>query len=130
MADLLSYRPSNSAVYYQPPKRLDIGRTLLGFVIAAALTAAGAFLYAYLLPQLKYITLRAGAAVSAAVAVGVISVMAVRFGKVRIPMVATFIGAILALLALYVMWLTWVHDVLNFAGARVTYTVLFTHPVS
>ena len=46
MSDLLNYKPSRSAVYYTPPERLDVRRTVWAFVLAAALASAGAVAYA------------------------------------------------------------------------------------
>ena len=130
MADALNYQPSNSAVYYTPPRRIYLWRTIIAFAGAAGAAMLGAFFYARIQPELNNFYLRVGAVVAAAIAVGALGYAPVHFGKVRLPVVAAFLGAALAMLTLYVMWVTWVHDALNNWGLRVGYWPLVTHPVS
>jgi hypothetical protein len=54
---------------------------------------------------------------------------AVYFGKVRLPIVAAFIGSALSLLVLYVMWAVWVHDVLGRLRVQGSYWTFIRHPV-
>ena len=126
--NLLNYRPSNSAVYYTPPKKIHLGRTLIGFLGTAVAVALGSFLYAKVQPHLLDLHVRVGAVVVAALAVGGLCVIPIRYGRVRIPLVAAFIGAVLALLSLYVMWLVWLHGVLLEWDAPIGYVDLITQP--
>lgn len=128
-ASLLNYRPSPSAVYYRPPKRLEFRRTLFSLVTAAVAVVVGAALYAKILPQLSHLAFRGGAVVAAAIAIGVAATAVVRYGKVCSPIVAASIGTSLSLLALYAMWVTWLHDVVAGAGGTVGYLALVRHPV-
>jgi len=128
VSDLLNYQPSRSAVYYTPPERLDVRRTVWAFVLAAALASAGAFAYARLQPRLTSPYLRVGAVAAAATAVAGLALIPVRVGRVRVPGLAAAIGALLALLTLYVMWLVWVHDVLALLHFVVSYRALIVHP--
>jgi hypothetical protein len=113
MPDPLSYQPSRSAVYYTPPQRIDIPRTIIGLLIATVLIAIGSSIYAIVLPRLNNPLFRIGAVVAAALAVGAIALIPVRMGRVRIALVAACIGAALSMLALYVMWVVWLHRVLD-----------------
>src|SRR5437764_6577040 len=97
MNGLLNYQPSNSAVYYVPPKRVNWVRMAVGFVVAAALAALGAVLYVVVLPKVGSIYLRLGTVAAAAVATGLLGVIPVRMGRVRSPVVAAFMGAVLAI---------------------------------
>lgn len=128
MTNPLNYQPSNSAVYYTPPSRINIGRTLVGCLIAAVAIVIGSVAYAKLQPLMNTIYVRVAQAVVGAVAVGALAVIPVWFGKVRIPIVAAFIGAGLALLAVYVMWVTWVHDEIGH-GIPLGYGTLIEHPI-
>jgi hypothetical protein len=128
MSNPLNYQPSNSAVYYTPPSRINVPRTLIGCLIAAAAIVIGAVIYAKLQPLMNTIYVRVAQAVVGAVAVGTLAIIPVRFGKIRIPLVAAFIGAGLALLAAYVMWVTWVHDVIGH-GIPLSYGTLIAHPI-
>jgi hypothetical protein len=124
----LNYQPSHSAVYYTPPRRLNVGRTLLSFAIAMFLAVIGAFAYAKIQPALHHLLLRIGQVIAGAIIAGVISMIPADFGKVRSPVLAAFMGAVLAMIVLYVMWITWIHDVLHRAGAPVEYWKLIAHP--
>src|SRR5262245_52523266 len=128
MAESLNYRPSHSAVYYTPSRRVDLWRTILSVLVAMLLGIAGAVAYAKLQPDMQSLYLRGGAVFAAAFATGILGACAVYFGKVRIPTLAAFIGSIISLLVLYVMWAIWIHDVMwriNLRGAYLTY---LTHP--
>jgi hypothetical protein len=129
MPDLLNYQPSSSAVYYTPPKRIDVTRTVVGFTAAAVLAAIGAFIYAHIQPELNSLYLRVGAVAVAGGAVAGLAVVPVRYGRVRIPFVAALLGALLALLTLYVMWLKWLSDFLTEAGYTDSLRTLVMHPV-
>jgi hypothetical protein len=130
MSDSLNYQPSNSAVYYTPPKRIDILRTVLGFVGAAVAAAVGGFIYGQIQPGLHSFYVRVGAVVVAAGVTGLLGLLPIRFGKIRIPLVAAFIGTVIAMIALYAMWLSWVDHVLTAVGAFNSYRVLILHPVT
>lgn len=130
MADSLNYQASHSAVYYTPPKRIDLPRTIAGTGIAAVLTIVGSIAYAKLQPNLSSIMVRGGAVFVAAFAVGVLGMIAVHVGKVRILAVAATIGAMLGLLALGVMWVVWVHDVLAHFGVQVEYWRFARRPIA
>lgn len=116
----LNYQARNSAIYYTPPSRLNVGRTLIGVLVAAALIVIGSIIYAKIQPAMGSIYVRAGQVLVGAVAVGVVAMMPVRYGKIRIPLLAASIGAALSMLAVYVMWLTWVHDYFNTASRSAT----------
>lgn len=128
MTNPLNYQPSNSAVYYTPPSRINLGRTLIGCLIAVMAIVIGSVLYAKLQPLMNSIYVRIAQVVVGAVAVGTLAMIPVRYGKIRIPLVAAFIGAGLALLAVYVMWVTWVHDVIG-RGLPLGYGALIEHPI-
>ena len=126
----LQYQPSTSAIHYTPPARIDIRRTILYFLLAALLGCTGAIIYAKILPNLSNPLLRGSAPIAAAGAMALIALIPVRSGRVRIPVAAAFLGALLALITLYVMWLVWVHDILNRWSWPVTFTDLLLHPMS
>lgn len=126
----LNYRPSHAAVYYTPPRKLDVGRTTLGFLAAALLAVVGAVIYSKVQPQIQWDKLRGIALFVVAAGVGALGMIPVRFGRVQRPVVAAAIGALLALLTLYVMWVVWLHDVLLGYGASVPYARLAADPVA
>lgn len=128
MTTPLNYQPRNSAVYYTPPSRIDLGRTVIGCLIAAVAIIVGSVLYAKIQPSLHGIYLRLGEVFVGALAVGLLAMIPVHYGKVRIPLLAAFIGAGLAMLAVYVMWLTWVHDYIQ-QGLPIGYGMLLKHPL-
>ncbi|MGD0387425.1 MAG: hypothetical protein ABSC42_00600 [Tepidisphaeraceae bacterium] len=59
---------------------------------------------------------------------GVLALIPIRIGRVRGSGIASVVGTLLGLLALYVIWLTWVHEVLDTWGFRVSYHALIVHP--
>jgi hypothetical protein len=126
----LNYRASHSAVYYTPERRIHIGRAVAGFVAAAVGAIVGGFIYAELQPNLTNLYLRIGELVVGAVAVGLLGMGPVRFGKVRLPVLAAFMGAAIALLAIYAMWVTWVHHVFAKTGLPVGYVPLVRRPLT
>jgi hypothetical protein len=128
-ASPLNYRPSHSAVYYTPPRRIDIARTVVGFIAGTMAAMAGAFIYAKLQRQLHSPILRIGEMVGGALAVGIIASSVVAYGRVRLPLVAVSIGAVLGMIALYAMWVTWVHDVFNRPRLSIAYWSLISHPM-
>jgi hypothetical protein len=130
MPESLQYQPSNSAVYYTPPQRVDVARALVGTVGAVALAIIGAILYAKFLPDVTYIVLRCGAFAGAALGAGILGMCAVHFGRVRVPVIAASIGALVGLVALYVMWVVWVHNVIARFGAVIPYWRFAVHPVA
>jgi hypothetical protein len=129
MTTPLNYSPSSSAVYYKPPKRLEIGRTIIGGIVAALVIAIGSFFYGTLFPDLRTLYLRTGAVIVGAGAVGLIALIPVHYGKVRSPLIAAFIGAFLSLFALYIMWLAWVHKILVTEGFSTSYDRLILRPI-
>src|SRR4051812_34777614 len=130
MRDPLNYQPSRSAVYYTPPQRIDPGRTVLGVVIAAVGIAVISCAYSLVLPKVFSISLRLAAPFVAAAAIGLMGMFAVRFGRVRIALVAGFIGAFLSLFALWVMWVAWVDYEVIRSYARISLTTLMTNPAA
>src|SRR5262245_16826756 len=128
MTEPRHYRPSNSAVCYTPPKRIDVGRLIVGSLIGAAGAIAGAIAYAKLQPEMSSPYLRVGAVPAASVATGTLAMFVVRFGRVRSPVMAALIGASLGLLALYVMWIFWVADVMQRSLVIVPWRVLVENP--
>jgi len=130
MPDPLNYRPSDSAVYYVAPSGIHVRRTIVGFVIAAVLAIIGGCVYGRIQPRLNILYVRGGAVLVAAGAVALLGLIPVRYGRVRIPVVAAFCGAFLALLALYAMWLVWVHDALITFGFAPSYLLLIIHPIT
>src|SRR5258708_38317796 len=96
----LNYRPSNSAIYYTPAQRIHLRRSVVGVALAILATTAGAFIYAKIQPTLMSTYTRAGLVVVAAVTVGLIGRRAVRYGKIRLPLVAAMIGGALSLVAM------------------------------
>lgn len=129
MSNPLNYRASTSAMYYSPERRIQVGRTAIGFVGAAALAGVGGYIYARLQPQIENVYLRIGQLIAGAIAVGLIGILPVRYGRVRLPVVVAFMGAALAFIAVYVMWLTWVHEVMNKAGVLIPYGALLRRPM-
>src|SRR5438132_691581 len=125
---VLNYRPSTSAVYYTPPTRFDFRRTAFGLLIAATLAALGAIGYAEIQPNLQSPYLRVGGVAVASGATALLALIPTRYGRVRIRMLAAFLGATLGLFTLYVMWLVWVHDVLLKWGVPVSYWRMLLHP--
>src|SRR3954451_7143694 len=104
MADALNYQPSHSAVYYTEPKRVDIFRTICAALVAALVAIAGAAAYGHFEPNLDNVFVRGGAVCAAAIATGILGMLVVKVGRVRVPHIATLVGACLGLLVLYVMW--------------------------
>ena len=125
----LNYQPSHSAVYYTPPRRIDIFRTVIGFIIGVLAAVAGAFLYAKLQRQLHTSIPRIGEVIAGALAIGGIASGVVAYGRVRLPLIAVSIGTVLALIAIYAMWVTWVHDVFHRPRLSPTYWLLIAHPL-
>ena len=99
---VLNYRPSTSAVYYTPPTRFDFRRTAFGLLIAATLAALGAIGYAEIQPNLQSPYLRVGGVAVASGATALLALIPTRYGRVRIRMLAAFLGATLGLFTLYV----------------------------
>ncbi len=128
MAELLSYRPSDSAVYYKPPKKFAAGRLIAALVFCVATALAAAWIYAYFLPPIRNLLLRMSACVGFAVSIGVISGLTVRHGKVRSQLVAACVGAVASVVAGYCMWLFWVHHFFVSSGSSVTLRLLISHP--
>lgn len=128
MTTPLNYQPRNSAVYYTPPSHVDIGRTIVGCLITAIAIIIGSVLYAKIQPSLHGIYVRLGEVFVGALAVGFLAMIPVDYGKVRIPLLAAFIGAGLAMLAVYFMWLVWVHDYIQ-QGIPIGYGMLLKHPL-
>jgi hypothetical protein len=124
----LNYRPSASAVHYKPPKRVVPWRTLIGCALAALAIIIGSIAYVKLVPHVENIYLRLGATGTAALITGAICMAAVRFGRVYIQLLAASIGTALGLLALYVMWLVFVHDFFVASGFKVRWLGLVAHP--
>jgi hypothetical protein len=129
MSDLLQYRPSESAIYYKPPRRVDWGRLSWGFAIALVLTIGGSIAYGRVLPKIDDAFGRIGAVIAAALAVGVLGVIAVRVGRVRIPVLAASLGAVISIVALYVMWFTWTASILARAHWRHSPAAVLLNPV-
>jgi hypothetical protein len=124
----LNYQPSNSAVHYTPPKRMDLCRTILGTAVGAMIAAAGAGLYVKVLPNLTSVVLLGVAVCVAAMATGVIGVCVVRFGKVRVQRIAVVIGTLLGIVVLAVVWLVWLHDVIHRMGVSAGYWRILSRP--
>src|SRR4051812_14153564 len=129
MFEPLNYRPSNSAVYYTAPARIDLLRTIAGTALATVFAIGGAVLYAKRLPDVSNLILRGGAVCAASISVGVIGFIAVQIGRIRIPAVAALLGVMLGLMVLYVMWLVWMHDVIWRIGLQIPYWKLVRHPI-
>ena len=125
----LNYRPTHSAVYYTPPQRIYVGRTLVAFALSALAVIVVGYVYARIQPELHNLYLRLGETVAGAIVVGVVAMQPTAYGKVRLPVVAACMGAGLATIAVYAMWLTWVHGILRNAGGAVEYGELVTHPI-
>jgi len=127
MADLLQYQPSHGAIYYRPPKRFDLIRTAAGFVAALLIGALGSLAYAWILPKISSPLIRVGAVAVAAASVGYLGVIPVRFGKVRIPALASIMGSLISLFCLYVMWLGWID---HLVGRQLPYSRLILEPMT
>jgi hypothetical protein len=126
----LNYQPSRSAVYYTPPRRMDPQRAVVGFLVGALAGAVGGLAYALIQQQLHYMVLRIGEVVCGALAVGVIASSAVSYGRVRSPLLAAAMGAAVAMIALYTMWIVWLHGYFENASIQVTYAWLLRHPIA
>jgi hypothetical protein len=98
---------------------------LPGALLAVVVVAVA---YAKLEPAVTYLIYRVAASGLAAVAVGLIAMGAARFARVRSPVLASALGAVIAAVAIYAMWVTYVHDHLNRLRALVTYGALVAHP--
>ncbi len=129
MPDLLPYRPSDHALFYRPPSRVDLGRTVVGYVAAAATVTGLASGYGAALPAVTSIATRMATVAAAVLMVGLAAGIPIRFGRVRIPILAAGIGVSLAAVAVYVMWVAWVHQVLLAGRASVPVSRLATRPV-
>ena len=125
----LNYRPSRSAAYYTPPRRIDSRRAAVSFIVGALAAAVGGVAYALIQRQLEHVLLRIGEAIAGALAIGAIASATVAYARVRVPLLASGIGALLALIALYAMWIAWVHACFP-AGLGLTYPWLVRHPIS
>lgn len=130
MAESLNYQPSHSAVYYTPPGRIDVMRTVAAALGAVIIAIVGAFAYAKIQPDLDSLIFRGVAVGAAAFATGALGMMVVHFGAIRIPVLAAFIGTILAMIVLYTMWVVWAHDVLVQMKFGVTYWAVIRHPIA
>lgn len=129
MSMQLNYRASNSAMYYTPERRIYLIRATLAFVVAALGAIAGGFVYARLQPNLTSPYLRVGEVAAGAVAVGLLGMIPVHYGKVRLPVVAAFMGTAIALIAVYAMWVTWVHHAFRFGAGPLGYWALARRPI-
>jgi len=128
MPDSLNYQPSNSAVYYRPPERFDRRRMLLGLPIGLAVLVGGSIAYALILPTLKDGIIHIIAAGVAALAVGIIVLCVTTYARMRSTIVAAFLGAVLSIVSLYAMWVTWIHSLIRRLGLIVPVWGLITHP--
>jgi hypothetical protein len=127
--DPLNYRPAQSAVYYTGHKSFESGRLSVSVIAIALAITIASIIYAKIQPELYSLYLRSGACVCAGIALGILTLVPVRVGRVRQPAVASIIGTVLGLLALYVIWIVWVHDAIHTSGFPITYHMLLTHPV-
>ncbi len=126
---LLTYQPSHSAVHYTPPSTFNPKRTF-GLTLAALVCAIiGGLVYAAIQPKLHHLFFRTGAVAVAAVVVGVLGGYTVRRAHVELPVLAAFIGALIAMAAIYSMWLAWVHNMFFSVTSMDGYPLLITHPL-
>jgi len=113
MPNPLNYQPSTSAVYYTPKRRVHLVSVIGLYLVSMAGIVIGSIVYARLQPQIRNAYGRLIEVAIGAAAVGWLGALPSRHGRVRIPLLAAFIGASLALLALYVMWMTWLYGHLH-----------------
>ena len=128
MANLPEYRPSHRATYYTWQRRFLPGKTAKGLVAASLLTVLGSFLYSLVQPQILSLEWRMGAVAAAAIAVGTLACIPVNYGRIRSKPIAGFVGAFLSFVALYAIWIVWLHNELNRLRFLVTYGSLISHP--
>ena len=129
MPDLLSYRPSDSVVYYRPPRRIYLGRAGVGLALAVTLAAAGGAAYAMVLPTISSLVPRVAAVAVAAAAVAGLAVVPAVAGRVRVPLVSTLLGAGVSVVAVYAMWVVWTYRIVRRFGVPVPMLRLASHPV-
>ena len=128
MSEPLAYRARHSAVYYTAPKSVDRRRLAAGLLVALLVAAAGSVAYVKVERSIEVIIYRLAGAIVAAIAVGVVAMSAVSYGRVRSPVLASAVGALIAIVALYVMWIVYVHDHINQRSTIITYGSLVGHP--
>lgn len=128
MAETLGYQASHSAAYYTPAKKLSVWRTIVALIGSVSLAIIGAVIYAKFERKAMDLPVRGGSSVAAAVAVAFLGLLPKNFGKIRSPFIAAMCGGIVASVALYTMWIVWIHDVLHLWNLPVKYLGLILHP--
>src|SRR3982751_6252488 len=122
MTDPLAYRAPLGAEYYRAPSAFHPARMILGLLAGLIAAVAGGVAYAKIEPGVESLKLRVGSAVVAAAAVGLIAMAASAYGKVRSPVVASVVGAAVAAVAVYAMWVVFARDeLLRMMGLDVGY---------
>ena len=112
----LEYRPSFGATHYKPARTFDPARLALG--VAAAGVGALAVGAAYGVIDFRVDSLhgKAFAISGAAVGTGLVTLAAIKVGRVRTRATATVLAALIGLVALYASWVAWPWAVLNRQG--------------
>jgi len=129
----LEYSPSHGARYYKPTRTSDPGRLALGTVIALIGAVIVGGLYGWIDVETLSLYGKAFAIAGAAVAVGLVTLIAIKLGRVRTRAAATVLAALVALAALYASWAVWTWLVLQLvAGPRAGFSPLWfvLHPIA
>src|SRR5688500_822794 len=130
MTEPLTYQSSLGAMYYKPPARLDVARTITSFGIALVAAVALGAAYVYVAEWLDRWELRLASAGAAGLATGAGAAWVVRFGRIRVPATAILLTTMLGLVCLYAAWVTWVWLVMRQAGYSFGVWVLIRDPIA
>jgi hypothetical protein len=95
------------------------------------LAILGGYLYSELQPGIHSFILRGGAVLTSAIAVGLLGLIPVRYGRVHSVMIAAWISAALSIVSQYAIWLSWLHHALfHRLALSMSYSLLIWHPTT
>jgi hypothetical protein len=91
---------------------------VVGFIIAAVAVVVISVAYTAIQPRIDLLHFRAAACACTGLLLGLVAALPIRVGRVRKPLLAAVIGTLLGLLALYVVWIAFIHHVIHILPVR------------
>ena len=110
------------------PKLLDPPKTITYLVGSSVVAIVGGSLYGLLAPELPTAELRIAAVVVAAAGIGFLSMVTIQGGKVRSRPLAISFSLILAVLAIYSMWIVFEGNRVKSSRVPNPWNLLLAHP--
>jgi hypothetical protein len=119
MTQSIQYAVPRGALYVQHRSRVDAVRFGLAVPNAIALAVVAGAVYGYAEPQLHQIHFRIGAVIATALALGLLTGVAIRFSRLSHRAVAVLFGTFVGFLGLWASWVSWMHVVLVTRGFNI-----------